>query len=194
MVWRFKNEDFLNKNKNVSFRSLRTIQQKPEQDSNWSSKNKFFKTNYCNWGKETSVYNWVPFFNTARTLRIYNRGTGGWGVVSGYKITKGKHQGCGGRSGLKSPDRILAECRLGVRCHVGDAGDVWKSHVQGIREGCGFMVNCLPRVFPLIGLYEEGHWNPGFEAMAKRYPQWAWQIESSGESLSALFAAAEWVN
>ena len=40
-------------------------------------KTNFVKTNYCNMGKETSAYNWAPFLNTARTLRIYNRGTEG---------------------------------------------------------------------------------------------------------------------
>lgn len=40
-------------------------------------KTNFVKTNYCNRGKETSAYNWAPFLNTARTLRIYNRGTEG---------------------------------------------------------------------------------------------------------------------
>ena len=40
-------------------------------------KTNFVKINYCNRGKETSAYNWAPFLNTARTLRIYNRGTEG---------------------------------------------------------------------------------------------------------------------
>ena len=42
-------------------------------------------------------------------------------MVSGYKITKGNIRG-EGRVWLKTPERILAECKPGVRGHVGDGG------------------------------------------------------------------------
>ena len=57
-------------------------------------------------------------------------------VVSGYKITKGNIRG-EGRVWLKSPDRILAECSPGGQMSCGGWWQMWKLHVQGIREGCG---------------------------------------------------------
>ena len=56
-------------------------------------------------------------------------------MVGGYKITKGNIRG-EGRNWLKSPDRILAECRPGGQRSCGGWWQMRKLlQVQGIREG-----------------------------------------------------------
>ena len=79
-------------------------------------------------------------------------------MVGGYKITKGNIRG-EGKVWLKTPERILAECKPGGQRSYGGRWQMRKLlQVQGTeKEDGGFVVNCLPRVLALIGLYEEGH-------------------------------------
>ena len=136
------------------------------------------KTNYCNRGKETSVYNWAQFLNIEGLLRIYNRGTEGWGWWMG---TKGNIRG-NGRVWLKSPDRILAECRPGGQRSRGGGGR-WSCYTSrgSEEEDGGFMVSCLQKVPARIGLYKK---KPSVWGNGEKRPQWAWHVGSS-ENLSA---------
>ena len=91
-------------------------------------------------------------------------------MVSGYKITKGNIRG-EGRVWLRSPDRILAECRPGGRRSCGGWWQMRKLlRVQGTeKEDGAFVVNCLQKVPARIGLYKEGYrGSSAFEAMTKR--------------------------
>ena len=92
-------------------------------------------------------------------------------MVSGYKITKGNIRG-EGRVWLKSPDRILAECRPGGQRSCGGWWQMRKLlHFRGSeKKDGGFVVNCLQKIPARIGLYRESYRrSPVFEAMTKRY-------------------------
>ena len=91
-------------------------------------------------------------------------------MVGGYKITKGNIRG-EGKVWLKTPERILAECKPGGQRSYGGRWQMRKLlQVQGTeKEDGAFVVNCLQKVPARIRLYKEGYrGSSAFEAMTKR--------------------------
>ena len=74
-------------------------------------------------------------------------------MVGGYKITKGNIRG-EGKVWLKTPERILAECKPGGQRSYGGRWQMRKLlQVQGTeKEDGAFVVNCLQKVPARIGV------------------------------------------